>query len=552
MAKKTLITAGLPYSNGDLHVGHIAGCYLPADIYNRYLKMQGKESLYVCGSDDHGVAIVISAKQKGICPEEVVAYYHERQQKAFAGLMIDFDHYGSTSKSPTHKEVSEDLFLKLHDKGYFSKETTEQFYDIESKAFLPDRYVKGTCGFCGAENQNGDQCEQCGKILDTDSLKDPQSTLSGGEVVKKPTVHWFLDLTKSEEVVAQWLDEADVRDNTKAFVKGLLGAGLVKRSMTRDISWGLPVPLDDPDAQGKVLYVWFDAPIGYISNVKDLMIENDKGPEAYKNWWNNKDTDVYHFIGEDNTVFHCIIWIAMLQAYGDYNLPKGVIVNNFMNVKVGEEVEKISKSKGNAVAILDYLELERDPEYLRYYLSMIAPEKARTNFNEAEFFQACNSDLADTLGNFINRAFAFGNKYFEGKMPSYEEILWGDLEKTLVEKTEHCHNKMTEHLNNFSTRNAMREFFEFARYCNKYFNDKAPWVSRKTDMADAGLAVAMSLNAAQSMAVFLAPFLPVKSKKILSSFGTEEVLAWSDYKSYTKSGTQVTAPGVLFPKFDIS
>ncbi len=547
--KKVVITAGLPYSNGDIHVGHVAGCYLPADIVNRYFKLNGRETLYVCGTDDHGVAIVMSGLKEGKTPEEMVHHYHERQRKAFEGLDIRFDVFGSTSKNPYHREISNDFFLKIYEKGYFSKEKSLQFYDEKSKMFLPDRYVKGDCAFCGALDQTGDQCENCGKILDVDALKNPRSALTGAPVGKKETVHWFLDLSKAEGQVKKWLENAVMKPDTKTYVESLLHTGLVKRSMTRDINWGLPVPLNDPDAKNKVMYVWFDAPIGYISNTKQLLIDQGANENAYHDWWKG-DAEIYHFIGEDNTVFHCVIWIAMLNVHGGYRLPKGVIVNKFMNIKKGDSVEKISKSRKNAIWILDYLADGNDPDYLRYYLTINAPEKSRSNFDYDEFMALCNSELADTLGNFINRSLSFSLKFLGEHLPIYDETLLTQDDRDHLESMKKCFAEIATCFEAWSTRRAMITIFDFARLCNKYFNDRAPWSTRKTNIELTKVTLAISLQSIYFLGAVLRPFFPTKSKGILQIFGVKEDIPWKDALKFPEGGTTLHKMEILFKKIE--
>jgi methionyl-tRNA synthetase len=400
--RKVIVTSALPYANNRPHVGHIAGAYLPADIYVRFLKSKGVDVKFVCGSDDYGVAIMLTAQKEEKTPAEVAKFYNQEQKKAFDALNINFDIYGATSQNPFHTDVSQDFFKLIFEKGYFEKNRNQQFYDEQTKTFLPDRFVKGRCGYCEAEDQNGDQCENCGNVLDTTTLKEARSVLSGQPAVVAETVEWLLDLSRFREPVEAWLENAKLRDGTKKFVRGLISTGLVKRSMTRDISWGIPVPLEDPDAKGKVLYVWFDAPIGYISNTAQLLNSKDQGNDL----WCDKEIEKYHFIGEDNTIFHCVIWIAMLHASGKYKLPDGVIVNNFLNIQfTGQEEQKMSKSRGTAVFIEDYLESGGEVDALRYYLTSVAPEKARTAYKPEDLDQKRNSELADVLGNLVNRIY---------------------------------------------------------------------------------------------------------------------------------------------------
>lgn len=465
--KRYLVTAALPYSNGRLHVGHIAGAFLPADIHVRYLRLKGHDVTFICGSDDHGVAIVLSAQKEGKTPAEVSTHFNARQAADFAGLGIDFDIYGSTSRNPYHHKFSQDMFLSLHRKGYFEKQSTRQFYDEAKEMFLPDRFVKGTCGFCGTPDQNGDQCENCGKMLDVDTLKEARSTVSGQPAVVRETVHWFLDLSRFEGDVTRWLEKSDLRDHTRSYVQGLLSTGLVKRSMTRDLDWGIPVPLEEPEARNKVLYVWFDAPIGYISNTYKLC-EEQGDPSRFEALWRSPDTEILHFIGEDNTIFHCVIWIAMLHADASYQLPHGVIVNQFLNFQKGGEVEKISKSRGTAIWIEDYLAEGNMPDSLRYYLTSIAPESARTIYRPDDLVQRHNTDLANALGNFVNRILSFNSKYVGTVVPEcpLEKVTARDEEfRALMKET---HRRADELLSNYSFKAALECIMAFVRECNKY------------------------------------------------------------------------------------
>lgn len=550
MSKKVLITAGLPYSNGDLHVGHVAGCYLPADITNRYLKMKGRETLYICGSDDHGVAIAISAEKEGKTPQAIADHYHQQQKDAFDGLNISFDFYGSTSNGKYHSQLSQGFFNDIHQKGHLKKETTDQFYDDKKAMFLPDRYVQGECSFCHTANQNGDQCENCGKVLDPNTLVAPTSTMSGNPVALKPSTHWFLDMTTMADSVTAWADTAVLRPNTKKYVTALIKEGLVKRSMTRDLSWGIPVPIKDKDAAGKVLYVWFDAPIGYISFTKEHLLNLGQSEVSYLDWWDSEKTEVCHFIGEDNTIFHCIIWIAMLELQGTYGLPHAVVVNNFLNIKVNDNVEKISKSRKNAIWIKDYLKQGHDVDFLRYYLTEISPEKSRSHFDYDEFVTLCNAGLADTIGNFINRSITFGLKFIGDTVPTIKEELIGELEQTLKSEMQKCFEVVSAELDQYSTRNALKGVMDFARFCNKYFNDKAPWSERKQDIELAKVTLYNSYVSIYFLAIVLAPFMPAKSQEMLKIFGIDTTPSWSDAMNIEITGIVLSKPEILFSKME--
>ncbi|MCB0416986.1 MAG: methionine--tRNA ligase [Bdellovibrionales bacterium] len=548
--KRVLVTSGLPYSNGRLHVGHIAGAYLPADIYVRYLRLTGREVSFVCGSDDHGVAIMLTADKEGKTPAEVAEHYHKLQNADFEGLGIHFDVYGSTSQTKFHAKTSQDFFLKLFEKNYFEKKVTRQHYDESKQVFLPDRYVKGTCSFCGTPDQNGDQCENCGKVLDIDTLKDPISVLSGKPASVRETTHWFLDLTQFQGAVEKWLQHAEMRDTTKNYVKSLLAQGLVKRSMTRDISWGIPVPLDDPEAKGKVLYVWFDAPIGYISNTMQLCEARGQKPEQYTEWWKSPDTEIVHFIGEDNTIFHCVIWIAMLSAEGSFQLPKAVVVNQFLNIKFPDkEVEKISKSRGTAVWIGDYLAEGGNPDVLRYYLTAIAPEKARTVYKPEDLQLRNNTDLANTLGNFVNRILSFTLKHVGSQVPEIDSSLISAEDRKFADCLKSALANLTEQMNQFAFKSALETIMEFSRECNRYVDERAPWVTRKTDMERTKVTLVYSLNAIKLLGTVLTPFLPFAAEKINGCLSIQKP-NWEDAAQPLKSGTEISAPGILFSKME--
>jgi methionyl-tRNA synthetase len=551
MSKRLLVTAGLPYSNGRPHVGHIAGCYLPGDIYVRFERMRGRDVRYVCGSDDHGVAIMIAAEKEGKTPAELSAFYNQKQQAAFKGLGIEFDVFGSTSQTPQHAPMSQSFFKAIHDKGYFEKITSQQFYDESKDMFLADRYVQGTCTYCNTPDQHGDQCENCGKLLDVDHLKDARSVLSGAPASVKDTVHWFFDLSRFEKEVSDWVDQADMREGTRSYVKSLVKSGLVKRSITRDISWGIPVPLEDPDAEGKVLYVWFDAPIGYISNTMQMLQDAGGNETDFEKWWKSEESDVVHFIGEDNTIFHCVIWIAMLTAEGTYRLPKGVVVNQFLNIQFPDkEVEKISKSRGSAVWIEDYLEEGGSPDVLRYYLTSIAPEKARTVYAPDDLIQKNNADLANTLGNFVNRILTFTRKRVGETVPEYPEEKVTDLDREFYARREAVHKEVGELLETYQMKAALARVMEFARECNKYIDEKQPWVTRKTDMETTCVTLSHCIYAMQALSVWLAPFLPEASARLARMLGRETPGAWETALDHPRQGDALGEPEILFQKIE--
>jgi methionyl-tRNA synthetase len=553
--RKVIVTAALPYSNGRPHVGHLGGAYIPSDIYVRYLRMTGADVTYICGSDDHGVAIMITAEKEGKTPAEVASFYRAKQELAFSGMDISFDIYSGTSINPFHAKTSQDFFKVLHEKGYFEKQTSRQLYDESKQTFLPDRFVKGTCGFCGTKDQNSDQCENCGKVLDIDTLKDPVSVLSGQPAVVRDTVHWFLDLSRFKNEVQGWFDSAKLRDQTRAYVQGLISSGLVKRAMTRDLSWGIPVPLSDPDAKDKVLYVWFDAPIGYISNTEELFARNGKDPQGGRALWCEDDREIYHFIGEDNTIFHCVIWIAMLSAQGSYKLPTGVIVNHYINIQFpGQDVEKISKSRGNAVWIEDFLAEGGNSDSLRYYLTSIASERARTVYNPADLSARHNSELADTLGNLVNRITSFTIKHCGPAVPEYDSALLNDTDRSLIKALEETHALVTAHLEAHSFKAALEGVMEFARACNRYVDEKAPWATRKTDMEVTKVTLALSLRAIHALGIMLLPFIPQAAAKIVGAFrsGVSSDAHWRDAVEVNLTGLSLTQPPILFQKHGVA
>ena len=552
--RRVLVTAALPYSNGRPHVGHLAGCYLSADTYVRYLRMTDTEVRFVSGSDDYGVAIMLTGEKESKTPAEVAQYYNEKQSKAFAGMGVKFDIFSSTSRSPYHTQTSQDFFLKVHEKGYFEKKETEQFFDPEKNIFLPDRFVKGTCEYCATPDQNGDQCENCGKTLDTETLKDPRSIFTGQPALRKKTTHWFLDLSQFEKQVAAWLETATIRETSKSYVKGLLSTGLVKRSMTRDISWGIPVPLSEPEAAGKVLYVWFDAPIGYISNTKELCAQLDGDPEKYADWWKSDDTEVYHFIGEDNTIFHCVIWIAMLSAEGEIKAPKGVIINQYLNIQFpGKDVEKISKSRGNAPWLEDYLNEGGDPDSMRYYLTMVAPEKARTSYRPDDMVQRHNSELANILGNFINRILTFTRKNIQEAAPAFDESKSDDTDRAFAASLKKCVDETSKLLEEFCFKAALERIMEFARECNRYVDERAPWKTRKTDLERTVSTITHSLWAIKALGVMLSPFMPTTGEKILRMLSVDpQGITWVSAAEPLRAGVAIEEPKILFEKIEQS
>lgn len=529
MARKFLVTAALPYSNGRLHVGHIAGAYLPADIYVRYLRARGDDVLFVCGSDDHGAAIELSALMEQTTPTTIVAKYNALQRESFTGLGISVDVYGGTHHPDfysCHQQLSQEFFSAIHQKGYFTKVTSRQWYDTKANKFLPDRYVTGTCYVCGSDKANGDQCEGCGNTMEALRLLKPCSVLSGTTPEVRETTHWHLRLAAFEEPLRAWLQEkTDWRPTVLNFALGQIKGGLPERAMTRDLTWGIPVPLDDPDALGKVLFVWFDAPIGYVSFTARYLQQQGEDESAYRAWWKNSDCKIIHFIGEDNIVFHALIWPAMLMAEGSYQLPHQVVANSFLNIKFpGKDEEKISKSRGTAIWIEDYLQ-QYDPDPLRYYLTSIAPEAARTAYLPDEFIRANDTELLAALGNFVNRTVTFAHKYFEGKVPPP-----GTRDALDEQQLELCRvqaEKIATELEGQHFKAALGEVMALARAGNLYLDQKKPWSQRKTDMAACGTSINICLQMVKALTTVMAPFLPFSARRCLVMLSLHEnSLGW--------------------------
>ncbi|MDO4826687.1 MAG: methionine--tRNA ligase [Bacteroidia bacterium] len=501
--KRTLVTCALPYANGPVHIGHLAGVYIPADIYVRYLRSRGREVLYVCGSDEHGVPITIKARQLGCSPQDIVDKYHTIIKDSFEGLGIHFDIYGRTT-SEVHEKNASEFFRKLYDDGKFITRESEQYYDPEAKTFLADRYIEGTCPKCGFEGAYGDQCEHCGSTLSPEELINPRSKLSGAEPVKKKTVHWYLPLQDYEEWLRKWILEGhkEWRPNVYGQVKSWLDGGLQPRAVTRDLDWGVPVPVEG--AEGKVLYVWFDAPIGYISNTRELL------PDSWEKWWKSPDTRLIHFIGKDNIVFHCIVFPAMLKAYGDgYILPDNVPANEFLNL----EGDKISTSRGWAVWAHEYLkDFPGQQDVLRYVLTANAPETKDNDFSWKDFQQRNNSELVAVFGNFVNRAVVLTHKYFEGRVPQCGELL--DIDRELLEQIPQLRASLERNIEEFHFREALKDAMSIARAGNKYISDTEPWKVAKTDMERCATILNISLQICADLAIAFAPFTPFTCEKL--------------------------------------
>jgi len=556
MASRYLVTAALPYSNNRLHVGHIAGAYLPADTYVRYLRAAGHEVRFICGSDDNGVAIEISALQENSTPEQIAGHYHDLQARDFAGLDIDFDVYGGTHHPDyveLHERFSQDFFRRIHERGYFTKRRTKQLYDAEAGRFLPDRFVRGVCHHCGFERATGDQCESCGQMIEPLLLKNPVSVITGRPAEVRETTHWYLRLADFEQPLQQWLEskQGQWRPNVLNFALGQIKQGLPERSMTRDIAWGVPVPLDDPDAQGKVLYVWFDAPIGYISFTAAWCAGHEGDWRAYEKWWCDAETAIVHFIGEDNTVFHALTWPAMMMADGRWQLPAAVVANNFMNHKVGGQLEKISKSTTAADApvwIEEYLRRGLDPSPLRYYLTAQAPETARTAFDPEEFVTKNNSELVAALGNFVNRALAFAARYFDGKVPGSVALTEADGEH--IQRADEALQRVGTCLSEQRFRSGQEEMMAYARLCNEYFSVRAPWASRKDNIPDCGATIATCIHAIHYLAIMTWPFMPGATRKMLAMLNQPADNVHWEAPPPPQAEARLGEPAILFAKLE--
>ena len=536
--KRYLVTSALPYANGPVHIGHLAGVYIPSDIYTRYLRLRGRDVLHICGSDEHGVPITIKAKKEGITPQQVVDRYHNIIKNAFAGLGIEFDIYSRTS-SDMHTVTASDFFRKLYDQGKFVEQTTEQYYDQEAKMFLADRYITGTCPKCGNERAYGDQCESCGSTLSPDELIEPHSTLSGSVPVKKATTHWYLPLNDYEQMLREWILDGHKEWKTNVYgqCKSWLDGGLQPRAVSRDLDWGIPVPVEG--AEGKVLYVWFDAPIGYISATKELTPDWEK-------YWKSEDTKLVHFIGKDNIVFHCIVFPSMLKAHGDYILPENVPSNEFLNL----EGDKISTSRNWAVWAHEYLEdMPGKEDVLRYVLCANAPETKDNDFTWKDYQARNNNELVAVLGNFVNRALVLTQKYYTGVVPAcgslteYDQQTIAEL-STIKESLEH-------NIENYRFREALKDAMNFARIGNKYLADSEPWKLVKTDGERVKTILNIALQITANIATAIEPFMPFSAAKILSMLAVEK-FGWDTLGAMDliAAGHTIGTPTLLFEKIE--
>ncbi len=536
---RTTVTSALPYANGPVHIGHLAGVYVPADIYTRYLRLKGEEVLFVGGSDEHGVPITIKAKKEGVTPQDIVDRYHNIIKKSFADFGISFDVYSRTT-STTHRELASEIFKTIDEKGGFVIQSTEQYYDETAQQFLADRYITGKCPHCGNENAYGDQCEACGTSLSPTDLINPKSAISGSTPVMRETKHWYLPLDQHEAWLRQWIleDHKEWKSNVYGQCKSWLDMGLQPRAVSRDLDWGIPVPVEGAD--GKVLYVWFDAPIGYISNTKELL------PDSWEKWWKQDDTRLLHFIGKDNIVFHCIVFPAMLKAEGSYILPENVPANEFLNL----EGDKISTSRNWAVWLHEYLEeFPGKQDVLRYVLTANAPETKDNDFTWKDFQARNNSELVAIYGNFINRALVLTQKYFDGVVPALRALTDYDIQT--LDEFKNVKADVERLLDNFRFRDAQKEAMNLARIGNKYLADTEPWKLAKTDMERVATILHLSLQIAANLAIAFEPFLPFSSEKLRDMLGLKS-FDWKELgrTDLLKAGDNLGTPELLFEKIE--
>ena len=535
--KRYLVTSALPYANGPVHIGHLAGVYIPSDIYTRYLRLRGRDVISVCGSDEHGVPITIKARKEGVTPQQIVDRYHALIKKSFEGLGMSSDIYSRTS-SKTHAETASAFFRKLYDEGKFIEKTSMQYYDEEAQTFLADRYI-GTCPKCGNDRAYGDQCEKCGSTLSPDELIDPHSAVSGSVPVKRETKHWYLPLDRYEEFLREWILDGHKEWKTNVYgqCKSWLDGGLQPRAVSRDLDWGIPVPVEG--AEGKVLYVWFDAPIGYISATKDLTPD-------WERYWKSEDTKMVHFIGKDNIVFHCIVFPSMLKAHGDYILPENVPANEFLNL----EGDKISTSRNWAVWLHEYLEeFPGKEDVLRYVLCANAPETKDNDFTWKDFQARNNNELVAVLGNFVNRALVLTQKYYGGKVPACGELT--DYDRQSIAEVAAVKASLEGNIENYRFREALKDAMNIARIGNKYLADTEPWKVVKTDPARVETILNIALQITANTAIAIEPFMPFSAEKILrmlavGKFGWERLGAMD----LIPAGHAIGEPALLFEKIE--
>ena len=537
--KRTLVTAALPYANGGVHIGHLAGVYVPSDIYVRYLRLKGMPVLFICGSDEHGVPVTIRARKEGCSPQDIVDRYHKLIKESFEQFGISFDIYGRTT-SKTHCRVASDFFRTLYDKGVFLEKESEQYYDEEAKTFLADRYIMGECPHCHAQGAYGDQCENCGSALSPTELINPHSTVSGSTPVLKKTKHWYLPLDKYQPWLEEWIlkNHKEWRSNVYGQCKSWLDTGLQPRAVSRDLDWGIPVPVEG--AEGKVLYVWFDAPIGYISNTIDLC------PDDWETWWKDKSTRLVHFIGKDNIVFHCIVFPTMLKAEGSYILPDNVPANEFLNL----EDNKISTSRNWAVWLHEYnKDFPGKQDILRYVLTANAPETKDNNFTWKDFQARNNNELVAVYGNFVNRALQLTKKYYQSIVPQPGE--WTNDDKQMIAEFTDVKNRVEQLLDTFHFREAQKEAMELARIGNKYLAESEPWAIVKDNPERVKTILYLSLQLVANLSIAFEPFLPFSSQRLRTMIGLNKCV-WNDLgrTDILKAGMHLNEPSLLFEKIE--
>jgi len=546
--EKILVTSALPYANGPIHLGHLSGAYLPADIYVRYKRLNGDDVIYICGSDEHGVPITISADKEKVSPQVIIDRYHETNKKAFARFGMSFDNYSRTSL-PIHHETAKEFFLEFYNRKLFVEKKSLQFYDDKSKMFLPDRYVEGTCPKCGNEEARSDECENCGSLYDPSELKNPKSKISGGTPTLKETSHYYFPLGKYQPALEKYVDEMNEKynwkDNVLQYCRGWFKDGLKDRAITRDLDWGIKVPVDS--ATGKVIYVWFEAVLGYISSTKELSLQKND-PDFWKKYWQDPKTKYIAFIGKDNVVFHAIIFPAILMAWNEggkehFCLPQNIPANEFLNF----EGKKFSKSRNWGIDVDEFLDLFQ-PDLLRYTLAANLPETRDTDFYWKEFQLRNNSELADILGNFINRTFTFVFKHFDGKVPALGKL--EKIDEEMIKEISEYPKRVAELFEKYKIRDGVNEIMNLARYGNKYFNDTEPWKTVKSDKERCGTTLNICLQTIYSLAELFSPVLPFSAEKLFVMLNAKPV-DWKDCgKSQLKEGHQLNESEILFPKIE--
>ncbi len=555
---RTILTSALPYANGHIHLGHIAGAYLPADVYVRYKRLRGDAALYICGSDEYGVPITLTALKEGVTPQDVIDRYHAANTEAFARVGISFDLYGRTSW-PLHTETTQAFFLKLHEGGHIEKQEMELWYSEKTDRFLPDRYVQGTCPKCGFEEATGDECEQCGAQYSAHDLVDPRANIPGDNStpILKMTTHWFLKLQDFTDRLQEWLDRhPEWRPTVRGITQGWVNE-LRARCITRDTDWGVPIPLDDPDAEGKRFYVWFDNAIGYVTNTRQWGIDTGRGDDAWEPWWKSNDTRLLHFIGKDNVPFHTVLFPTYLMGQDDYILADNVIANEYLNVlnRTTGKTEKGSKSKGNMISVRWFAD-KFSTDAIRYYICAIMPETKDAAFDWDEFQNRYNGELCDVVGNFVHRSLTMTVKNFESAVPAQGEL--DNEDRALLDSLPEQLDGVAEALDEFRFRLALERVIDIGRKANVYFNGKEPWVTRKTDLERTGTTLYVCCQVVRALCTALAPFVPDGAQRLAGTLGVTLPEggpdggddAWGPAKAGMEAGAPLQKPEVLFPKLD--